>query len=197
MKKCLLIVTALFMTVGCKEIEGVLTVDQELHIMKDAKVDAVIQPGSYEVEIKDDEDDHRLKIEVKDAIKGKDYKFRYTYPVGFEFPENGEFMVYASESNQIYDMQGVNTKTQSLSDVRSEYERCSLPPYKECYYDHYGRPHCRYVNRDGYRRVEYRIRTTEYTTELELLYGASTVASMYGDRTISERMYEYEGYCRR
>lgn len=196
MKKCLIFISALFMLVGCKEIEGVLFVDQALQIMEDGEVDAVIVPGNYDVEIEDDEDDHRLKIKVKDAVDGDDYKFRYTYPKGFRFPENGNYELLASESNQMYDMYGVNTKTESLSGIRDDYERCSLPPYQECWYDHYGRPRCRMVHRDGYRRVEYRIRTTNYTVDLELLNGEQSMATMTGDKSVSEREYIHQGFCR-
>lgn len=196
MKSLMLLLSAVVFTAGCKELEGTLHVNQPLQIIKDGRVDQVIQAGSYRVDIENEERKNRLEIEVKD-VDGDEYKFKYTYPAGFQFPENGSFSVPASMSNQMYDLEGHNTTTVQATEVRREWESCTIDhPYYDCYYDQYGRRYCRPGHRWGRRMIEYRDITTVRTTDVALVNAGMNAATMRAGRSDTRRQYLHTGYCR-
>ncbi len=195
MKKGLLAIAVLFLTAGCNELEGTLTAIQDLEILKNGRVDQVIPAGRYEAEIENDTKKNRLEIELEND-NGDDYKIKYTYPEGYTFPETGRFEISKDKSNQSYDMAGMNRRTVETSEVMVGYESCRTEGYQQCFYDQWGRPHCRWVYHWGQRRIEYRDVTTRQTTYVELMDNGVVVATMDGDRSSVRREYLYQGFCR-
>lgn len=196
MKSLLLLVAALALTTGCKELDGHLQVHKPLQVKKDGNAQKTISKGAYEVEIKYKADKNRIDIKAENAA-GDKIKFNYTHPAGYQLPENGTFYISAEASNQDFDLSGENSVIQNVSEVRRGWESCMSDfPERECYYDQYGRPFCRDVRRYGQRYVEYRDVTTVYATDAQLISGNEVIAELSADRSESERQYLEVGYCR-
>ena len=193
--RSLLLLAALSFLVGCNGLEGQIEVLRDLQILKNGKSYKTMPVATYEVEVKNDAKKNRLTIRLKDA-DGDSTKFRYTYPAGFQFPQTGEFAISAEESNQMFDLEGENTMDVTRSQTYRGNESCSLPPGQECYYDQWGRPYCRPIQRWGIRYVEYQDVTTTHTTEADLIEGESVVATLTADRTETFRDYIRIGFCR-
>lgn len=195
MKKALLAIAVLFMAAGCDELEGTFTALQNIEVYKNGSVDEVIPAGRYEAEIENESKKNRLEIKLENE-NGDDYKIKYTYPEGYTFPETGSFELSKDKSNQVYDMAGMNRKTVEVSEDKVGYESCRTQGYQECFYDQWGRPHCRWVYRWGERRIEYRDVTTTQTTDVELIDNGVVAATLFADRTSVRRDYTYQGFCR-
>lgn len=196
LKSLLLMLSCLAFLAGCNELEGNLQVNQALQIMKDGKLDETIPRGNYELDVKNKDSKRRLEIKLEDS-NGDDYKFKYTYPKNFNFPENGSFRIAASTSNQMYDLEGYNTTDVTTSPVRRDYESCyTNNPGYDCFYDQFGRRFCRPFQRRGYRQVEYRDVRTVRSIDASLVSGSKVVANMTAGRTDTSREYLYQGFCR-
>lgn len=196
MRSLLVLISALVFTAGCKELEGTLQVVQPLQIVKNGQVDQVIQPGTYNVDVENEASKNRIEIEVK-GVRGDEYKFKYTYQAGYQIPDNGAFVIPASSSNQLYDLNGYNTTTVDASAVRRDWESCTVDyPHYDCYYDQYGRRYCRPGSRWGSRIVEYRDITTVRNTQVQLVNAGTIAGTLHAGRTDTRREYLYTGYCR-
>ncbi|MGE3975235.1 MAG: hypothetical protein AB7F59_11985 [Bdellovibrionales bacterium] len=205
MKKLLLVLAGVGLLTSCNDIDGMLSVTSPL-LIKTKKEQVTLATGQYNAELDYDEGDRTIEFEIKNARGDKDLKSKFVVPAGRNLPrENGEFTLTALEIGQDFDFHGSIKTMYSRSQRYRTTESCSYQrPERVCYQrtDRYGRVYwdCHTVYRTyyGYRDVEYHDERTE--REVEAAFAApgsdQTLAQFAGQRTDTERVYDYTGVCR-
>lgn len=191
MKKISLLIMALFF-VSCETINGNFTASETLSLKKGS--DRVNVPaGNYKASLR--VTTKKVKLDIGDGNK---YKFRIDPDA---IPRrNGSVFFSAAEVEQPYDVSTTVRSTVSESDSRAGSESCSYQqPYTVCYPDNRGRSRCytEYRTVYGYRQVQYRVRTTDKSLNINLLSPGTemAVANFEGRDVNRERIYEYVGQC--
>ena len=191
MKKISLLIMALFF-VSCETINGNFTVTDTLSLNKGAD-QVKIPAGNYKASIR--VTTRKVKLDIGDGNK---YKFRIDPDA---IPRrNGTVFFPATEVEQPYDVSTTVSSTVTETDSRAGNESCSYQqPYTVCYPDDRGRSRCytEYRTVYGYRNVQYRVRTTDKSLNINLLAPGTelTMANFEGRDVKRERIYDYVGQC--
>ncbi len=204
MKKILSLAVALIALTGC-DIEGQLNVSQPLTMIEKGNKTLSLQPGIYKADV--EAGDNKIKLEVR--VNGKDRKvnIRTRQPLP---RQNGDIFVSAAQSGQPFDADGSVNTTRSSSGRQHGWEGCTT--YQRRWvcrdvlvgHDRNGNPIFRRVCQDelvpypGQQEVEFHVVTTTTEVDIALLApGTNTqLAAFTGDRSTSQRVIDYRGYCR-
>ncbi|MFN3696963.1 MAG: hypothetical protein ACK4VO_05925 [Pseudobdellovibrio sp.] len=189
MKKIILL-GAMFGFFGCNELKGVIDV-QKNFILKTSKGDTTVNPGSYK---------SSLNLKKNKAIvsvngQGGDIKFEIKFNSKPNIPANGEFLISRAESNQLFDIKGVNQTTVKRSATKTTTEPCSIP-----YNDVVCTPQGCFPTtgtRWGQKRTDYYDQTTTRVIQFSLVDDADAqgFAHFNGQQSDTQRVVIREGTC--
>lgn len=190
MKNIVFIMVALLM-VSCETLTGNLSVSNELKFADGT----VVAAGSYQATIKPKR--RSLTLGLPSDISAK-----FKIPKGTDLPSrNGNISLESSEVKQPYDIEGRMKTNTTESDSRRDFERCTYQvPHTVCRTDDRGRTRCytQYRSVNGWRDVQYRVRTDSKYLSVSLLTPGTNVsnAQFEGTDVTNYRVYEFSGQCR-
>ena len=189
MKKILL-ASALLALVSCNELNGILDV-QKNFILKTAKGDTTVNPGSYQSAL------NIKKNKAVISVKGQsgDIKFEIKFNSNPNIPDNGQFIISKSESNQLFDIKGTNQTTVSRSKMKSTTESCTKPNNDVVCTPQGCHPTGGVTW--GQKRTDYYDQTTTRTTQFDLIDDSDVngFAHFKGQQSDSQRIIVREGTC--
>ncbi|MCO4794851.1 MAG: hypothetical protein KC493_14120 [Bacteriovoracaceae bacterium] len=191
MNRISLLLLALLL-VSCETINGNFQVSEMITLEKGSD-NVSIPAGNYKASLR--VTTKKVKLDLGDGNK---YKFKIDPDA---IPRrNGNVFFSASEVGQPYDVSTTVSSDVSESDSRAGRETCSYrEAYQVCYPDRQGRTRCHteYRTVNGYRRVQYRVRTIDKSLLINLFSpGTEMAKASFSGRDISKsRIYEYVGQC--
>lgn len=187
MKKVVLFLSLAIALVSCKTFNGTLSNTEDL-VLNAKKGTVKLAAGERKIKITFKS---KKKAELEVAGKKIDLKFSNDLNI----PDNGNFKILSKNWNQNYDMVGASQTSVAIGPLSHDFESCvERIPHTVC--DRNGVCHVVYSDFHGTRQVEYRLKTTTQSLEIDLERDGQFFGKMNGDNARAERMYEYIGVCR-
>ena len=179
---------------GCKKIDGTLDVNEEIKLKRWGKTHTY-SPGQYESQaILSSQDKVTLEIGRKN--------FSFNVPDDTKVPRrNGTLFINSKDSGQPFDLFAELATNVERSETRRTTRSCTYTePYTYCEYVPRQGERCwtEYRTYFGHQRVEYYVKTTDYSVTFELLRPGSdqNSAVFEGQERESTRVYTWRGRCR-
>lgn len=184
-----------FLLIACGGAEGTLKATEKFNLIdRKAKVHEVAV-GDHKVTLSFKESKNRLTIKFEDT----DTSVEMNTPENFTIPDNGNFEMRASETNQEVDIFGNVETTEVRTPERYGHEQCQYTSYETvCMTNPNGQTTCHQqpVSRPGWQEVRYY--DIETHQKINALFGNSSaqpVGSFASYNAWSQRRITYRGIC--